>query len=86
MFNYKELNEKYMKDETFCTLVNVLRNLIEAHGFLPSEIREGLFYAQYTSEMQTAQREIGTEKQWEQFSKICKDFRALTSSIKGDKE
>lgn len=70
MFNFKKLENKYRNEAPFNTMVNVFRNLIEKHGFLPCEIREGLFYAQYTYEMHHAEMQIRTKEDWNQIAKM----------------
>jgi N-acetyl-beta-hexosaminidase len=67
MFDFKELEKRYQTDAPFNAMVRCFTSMIKEHGFTPSEIREGLFLAQYRFETQRAERVIRTEKEWEQF-------------------
>jgi len=55
MFDFNELQHKYRNEAPFNKMVNMFTALIKEHGFTPSEIREGLFYAQYTYEISEPQ-------------------------------
>lgn len=66
MFNYKKLEEKYATDAAFNKLVNLHRQAIEQFGFLPSEIREATFLAQYFYQLGHVEQIIRTEKEWKQ--------------------
>lgn len=64
MLEFNKLEKKYKTDPYFNQMVNMFRNLIEEYGFLPSEIREGLFFAQYVYEMNRAREYIRKEEDW----------------------
>lgn len=66
MFNFKELEHRYKTDPIFNKLVNCFDQLLSQHGYLPSEIREGLFYAQYIFEINNARHIIRTAEEWKQ--------------------
>ena len=70
MFNFKELDAKYKTDAAFNKGVNMFRNLLEQYGFLPSELREMAFIAQYTYEMSRVETVIKTEKEWDQIREM----------------
>lgn len=57
-------------------MVTCFRRLLDEYGFMPSEIREGLFYAQYTFEMFRAETQLKTQKQWEDIAKMRELLRA----------
>lgn len=66
MFNFGDLLNKYHNNSPFNKAVNLFRNLIEHHGFLPSELREAAFLAQYMYEMNHAEQMFRTDLEWEQ--------------------
>lgn len=67
---YKELLNRYQSDASFNKMVNLFRQLIEEYGFFPQEIREGLFFAQYTYEMGRVQEVIRDEEDWEKIEML----------------
>lgn len=75
-FNFIELEKKYQNDAGFNAMVRCFKNLIEHHGFMPSEIREGLFFAQYAFEMGKAETIVKSEHEWEQIAKMREILKA----------
>lgn len=63
--DFKRLEEKYLTDGPFNKVVNLHVQLLETFGFLPSEIREAAFLAQYKFETQNARQVIMSQKDWE---------------------
>jgi len=61
---FKKLEEKYRSDAAFNKVVNLHIQLLESFGFLPSEIREAAFLAQYKYETQNAREVIRTRDEW----------------------
>ena len=59
--NFQKLKDRYMNDPFFNKLVNVQMQLLKEFGFLPDEIREGFFLAQYMFQMDEAQEIIRTQ-------------------------
>lgn len=70
MFNFKELEKRYTTDSTFNKATNLFRQLTEQYGFLPSELREAAFLAQYMFEMDTVERVVRTKEEWEQLAQL----------------
>lgn len=62
--NFNQLEKKYQTEAAFNKMVNIFHQLIEEYGFLPSEIREGLFLAQYKYETSHPMQVIHTENDW----------------------
>ncbi len=62
--DFKKLEEKYRSDAAFNKVVNLHIQLLESFGFLPSEIREAAFLAQYKYETQNAREIIRTQDDW----------------------
>lgn len=81
MFNFKELERKYQSDSPFNAMVRCFTSMIKEHGFQPSEIREGLFLAQYMFESNQVERVIRTEKEWEQFYAAKELLRSTFSFV-----
>lgn len=65
MFNFKELESRYRTDAAFNRLVNLHRRAIEEFGFLPDELRQAAFLAQYLYQVGTAEQVIRTNEEWE---------------------
>lgn len=51
-FRKSRLEEAYCNNAEFKRLVDSLHNMIVAHGFTPSELREAVFMAHYKYEME----------------------------------
>ena len=66
--NFTELEKKYRTEAAFNKITNLLRQAIEEFGFLPSELREALFLAQYMYEMNNPQQVIRTQEDWNKIS------------------
>lgn len=64
MFNFKELEERYRKDAPFNKIVNLHVQLLKEFGFLPSEIREAAFLAQYLFEVGRVETILKTQDEW----------------------
>ncbi len=71
-FEFKKLNERYCSDAPFNKMTNLFRQLLEQHGFLPSEIREAMFLAQYNYEMGRVEQIIRTKEEWERLAEVRK--------------
>lgn len=69
-FNFKELENKYLKDPAFNKMVNLFTQLISEHGFQPSELREGIFFSQYIYQMNHAQQIVRSEKEWDEIREM----------------
>lgn len=84
-FDFERLNERYNRDPSFNAAVRVLRALIEQHGFVPCEIREALFFAQYTYEMSHAEKTFINDLEWSRLRDakeiIKNNFSLATSKI-----
>lgn len=77
---FNELEVRYRTDAPFNKMVNLFRQLIEEYGFVPSEIREGLFMATYMYEMSNPQMIIRTQKDLENIAlarKLMQDTFAM---------
>lgn len=81
MRNFKELEKLYLTDTPFNKLVNLFTQLLAEHGFLPSEIREGMFLAQYQYEMNNPKMIIRTQEDWQKIY----EAREMMKNIFGDK-
>lgn len=87
-FDYKELTKKYSHEAPFNKMTNLFRQLIEDYGFTPSEMRQGLFFAQYEFEMNNIKQCIRTNEEWQQLAylhrdmqqKIVEDYPALSAA------
>lgn len=75
MFDFKKLEERYCTDAAFNKLVNVTQALLRDYGFMPSEIREAQFLAQYMFEMSRPQRVIMTLQEEDRFLKALADLK-----------
>lgn len=82
MFNFTKLEKKYMTDAAFNKMVRVFEQLLKEHGFLPSEIREGLFFAQYRFEANAAERVIRTDEEWRQLAEARELMKIKFAGIK----
>lgn len=51
-FRNSKLEDRFRNDAAFHSLVNAITDMISAHGFTPSELREALFLAHYRYEME----------------------------------
>lgn len=81
---YPELQNKYQSDAGFNKMVNLFRQLIEEYQFQPSEIREGLFFAQYTYQMNHVTeiiRTIDDLEKIEQLRRLQRDLFTQANSI-----
>lgn len=81
-FNFKELERKYTSDAPFNKVVNLHRDLLERYGFMPSEIREAFFYAQYIYEMNRATEVIRTQDEWRKSEEARKILQHAVLSIR----
>jgi len=63
-FNHSELTKRFQNDPHFNNAVKTIINMIELHGFTPSELREVLFFAHYCYEMDNPKKVMtcSTEK------------------------
>lgn len=90
MFDFKRLDEKHSHDAAFNKAVNIFIQLIRDHGFMPSEIREAMFYAQYKYEMTQAQIYIRTDEERARFLEAVRvlrqDFADLAPEIATGKD
>lgn len=74
--NFQDLEKKYQTDLAFNKMVNCFLQMIEEHGFIPSEIREGLFFAQWKFEMNNVRQVIKTQEDWEKISEMREILKA----------
>ena len=51
-FRRSKLDDRYLNDATFHTVVNSIYQMIATHGITPSELREAMFLAHYRYEME----------------------------------
>jgi len=75
--NFTHLENKYKSDARFNKIVNVFVDLLDEFEFLPSEIREALFFAQYRYEISKCKLHVRNEKDWrmlEQARILMKDL------------
>lgn len=86
MFDFKELERRYNTDPSFNKMVNCFDQLISQHGFTPSEIREGLFYAQYVFEMNNVRQVIRTQEEWLQLEEVREMLKTKFTSFDFGKE
>lgn len=86
MFNFKELEHRYKTDAAFNKMVNCFDQLISQHGFTPSEMREGLFYAQYVFEMNNARQVIRTQEDWKQLEEAREILKTKFTGFDWSKE
>jgi prophage maintenance system killer protein len=70
MFDFNKLSKKYSTEAPFNKAVNLFRQLIEKYGFMPSELREAAFLAQYMYEMNHLELQIRSDEEWEAFYKL----------------
>lgn len=70
MFNYKQLESRYLQDGAFNKAVNLFRQLTEQYGFLPDELRQAAFLAQYMSQMGTVEQIVRTDEEWRQLAEL----------------
>jgi hypothetical protein len=68
MFNFNELEKRYQNDAAFNKIVNLHRRLLEEFGFLPDEIRQAAFLAQYHFQTNQAEQIVRSEKEWEKMN------------------
>lgn len=88
-FDYENLRLRYRTDAAFNKMTNLFRQLVEEYGFMPSEIRQSLFLAQYEFEINNIKQHIRTEKEWQQLEglhhdmqkKIIDDYQELSSAF-----
>jgi len=85
MFNMKEMEEKYRNDSAFNAGVRCFRSMLEQHGFLPSEIREMLFFAQYMFETGRVEQIIRSKEEWEQYYEARELLKQSFSFVEPDK-
>jgi hypothetical protein len=76
MFNYPDLEKRYKTNAAFNKATNLFRQLIQEFGFMPSEIREALFLAQYMFEMDTVSQVVRSKAEWEQIAKLNEQLKA----------
>ena len=81
MFNYQELEKKYLTDAPFNRLVNLHRRAIEDFGFTPDEMRQATFLAQYFYQTNNAEQIIRTQKEWEQIERSRKIMKEAIFKI-----
>lgn len=85
MKQYKELIEQYNTDAAFNALVNLLRQAIEKHGFMPFEIREASFLAQWQYHQGYVEKVIRTDAEWEMLrianEKLRSEFAAMHANM-----
>ena len=85
MCDFQKLEERYLTDPAFNKATTVFRRLIEDHGFMPSELRESLFMAQYMFEMTRAERVIRSDEEWGQLSE-AREILKTKFAFKKDEE
>lgn len=72
MFNYKQLENRYLSDAAFNRLVNLHRRAIEEFGFTPEEMRQATFLAQYMYQMNHVEQIIRTQEEWQKIEEARK--------------
>ena len=81
--NFVELEKKYKSDAAFNKMVNLFSQLIEEYQFQPSELREGVFYAQWVFESNRAKEIIRTQEEWQKINDLHTLLRE--KFVSGDK-
>ncbi len=81
MIDFNKLRERYQTEAAFNHAVNLFKQLIEKYGFLPSELREAAFLAQFMFETGHAERIIRTNEEWEQVEEMRKILKRAVFEI-----
>lgn len=90
MFEFKKLRARYLEDAAFNQAVNLFRQLTEQYGFLPDELRQAAFLAQYMIQIDAPQEIIRTQEEWRQLAEmrvkmqqmLIDDYPALAEKLK----
>lgn len=69
MLDLDTLMHKYRSDPKFHNLVYLLERMIREHGFMPSELREACFFAQYMYEMTHPKPIMVADQEWEEIQR-----------------
>ena len=75
--DFRQLERKYQTDAAFNQMVNLFHQLISEYQFMPSEIREAMFMAQYKFEMNSVRQVVQSQKQIEAIAVLCEQARHL---------
>jgi hypothetical protein len=82
MFNFEQLEKRYRTDAAFNKVVNAHRQLIEQYGFLPDELRQAAFLAQYYYQINRVEEIIRSNEEWEQIAEARKLMQAAVLQVR----